>query len=57
MVDKDTNLQWSTRFFGQLPVVDGGTLLHCEKLSAQTFLSEVAIQGSRFGVWGWGSGI
>ena len=41
MVDKGSNTQYSTRFFGQLPLVDGGALLHCEPMHAEALLSEV----------------
>ena len=41
VVDKGSNTQYSTRFFGQLPLVDGGALLHCEPMHAEALLSEV----------------
>jgi hypothetical protein len=42
VVDVVTNKQYSTRFFGQMPLVPGGVLLHCEHAHASAFLSEVS---------------
>ena len=41
VVDKVANLQYSTRFFGQMPLVDGGVLLHCEQHETRTYLHEI----------------
>ncbi|KAJ1483148.1 hypothetical protein T484DRAFT_1896446, partial [Baffinella frigidus] len=39
---KVTNKQWKTRFFGQMPLVDGGALFHCVEIFEHSLLSEVA---------------